>query len=572
MALVCGVECPEDIIVLIFEEILDLFTEETTRHRCNRLLTLTHVCRGWRNAALGVSSLWSVLAYHDDPLVVREWLRRSRTSPLTLHFDDMPLTRIGVYSLELAPHVERITELSLPNTKLLSRISRTVNGHVALKLTKLSLETYRRGGTSSKLDFLCPQLTHLTVRDDNSLYKSWSLPPSVRHLIVWSQIGEPDDIRLPVSRILTVLRQVPDLESWTWDLRHSVEISVGRPEVVTLPKLRNLALIGFHPEELQILLALSFPALHCMDLEITLETPQVDEVQSQLSDVFDILSPHLASLNSAEPKFDALAVEVVLNWEDGMGVMFDLHRPHSANEQDKHKGSNKSLSSSNSLRIKFEEITMPDPDWERFEINHGPVNAPWLTSLPRHLFDALPSLAHSVRTLRINLDCEYFVRHHQFPYFPAEIYARLRGLETIYFMTTCCEERLDSTATGTHEAFSAMVTWVEGDQSRCCTLPNLRSVVYTRHQFTTKNIREIARALKSRRSCGVPRITITFDDCVLDNMSEDVRQKMLNILRKYATIVDADQLRPWCTTSTDDSSGSESEEIVEMFRKLAVQT
>ena len=560
MTFICGVDCPEDVIILIIEECLDLFDEDEPRRRCDRLLTLTHVCRDWRNVALSVSSLWSNIAYYDDPHTIGEWLQRSRNAPLTLHFNDLPNPRVTSYvsESELLHHIERVTELALPNTKALQEIAR--HGSQARQLQKLYLKACHRG-PASRLDSLCPLLTHLTIRADDTYYKSWSLPPSLRYLTVHSQDGMtdlPDNIMPTVSHVLSMLEQVPHLKSWTWDIGHPIDISESLPRIVRLAELRSLSLIGFAPEELQLLAALSLPVLDDMELVLTLENSPVDEVQSQLDDIFDTISPHLATLDSAEPKFSNLEITIILNWEEGMDVMFELNRPRTLNEAG--KGGCEcppGVPSENSwLQLKFEQITMPDPDWERFDTYNGPVDAPWLDLLPRLLFDALPSLSHSLRALHIELDCEYFVRHHQFPYLPVDVFTRLHGLETIHFATTCSEERLDLTTTGTHEAFAAMLTWVPPDRSYPCAFPKLSELIYTKHQFTTRDIRKIARALKLRRSCDMPRITISFDDCVLDNLSEDVRRKMLNLLYKYAIVENPDELQAWCTTSTDGSSDS----------------
>ena len=70
----------------------------------------------------------------------------------------------------------------------------------------------------------------------------------------------------------------------------------------------------------------------------------------------------------------------------------------------------------------------------------------------------------------------------------------------------------------------------------------------------------------------MPRINISFDDCVLDNLSEDVRQKMLNLLRKYAIVENPDELQAWCTTSTDGSSESGEEVELQMFTEAEEQS
>lgn len=50
-------------------------------------LTITHVCRRWRDIALTMSSLWSTLTFMLGPRWLEEMLRRSKSAPLTIHHD-----------------------------------------------------------------------------------------------------------------------------------------------------------------------------------------------------------------------------------------------------------------------------------------------------------------------------------------------------------------------------------------------------------------------------------------------------------------------------------------------------
>ncbi|EIM81707.1 uncharacterized protein STEHIDRAFT_115081 [Stereum hirsutum FP-91666 SS1] len=48
-------------------------------------LTITHICRRWRDIALNMSSLWSTLTFMLGPRWLEEMLRRSKSAPLTIH-------------------------------------------------------------------------------------------------------------------------------------------------------------------------------------------------------------------------------------------------------------------------------------------------------------------------------------------------------------------------------------------------------------------------------------------------------------------------------------------------------
>ncbi|KAJ7885252.1 hypothetical protein B0H13DRAFT_2277894 [Mycena leptocephala] len=63
-------------------------------------MTLTQICRKWREIALGTPALWSVLSYDDDIRqvhVFNAWLNRSRSCPLSLNL------RRGVRGLDITP-------------------------------------------------------------------------------------------------------------------------------------------------------------------------------------------------------------------------------------------------------------------------------------------------------------------------------------------------------------------------------------------------------------------------------------------------------------------------------------
>ncbi|KAJ7762570.1 hypothetical protein B0H16DRAFT_1231402, partial [Mycena metata] len=55
-------------------------------------MLLGRICRQWRNIACGIPRLWATLMIHHqfgarkkNQLLLREWLRRARTAPLSLH-------------------------------------------------------------------------------------------------------------------------------------------------------------------------------------------------------------------------------------------------------------------------------------------------------------------------------------------------------------------------------------------------------------------------------------------------------------------------------------------------------
>ncbi|TEB31505.1 hypothetical protein FA13DRAFT_1583633, partial [Coprinellus micaceus] len=83
--LVPAASLPSEILSPIF-----LLCQSMERHPIGSLaketlrwIYLTHVCRHWRDAAIGCATLWSYLAF-SKPEFTEVMLQRSRTAPLTV--------------------------------------------------------------------------------------------------------------------------------------------------------------------------------------------------------------------------------------------------------------------------------------------------------------------------------------------------------------------------------------------------------------------------------------------------------------------------------------------------------
>ena len=74
------------------------------------LVTLTHVCRGWREILTSRSSLWTSLNCMDVHKTLT-YIGRSKSSPLDVRFDDRTYGEDAL--LLVAPHAGRLRSLTV---------------------------------------------------------------------------------------------------------------------------------------------------------------------------------------------------------------------------------------------------------------------------------------------------------------------------------------------------------------------------------------------------------------------------------------------------------------------------
>ena len=76
-------------------------------------IAVAHVCRQWRQVALGDSSLWATITgFFSSAEWMSELLVRARNMPLVIYFEDTPSLEIPSM---LPPHISHIHELRLRN-------------------------------------------------------------------------------------------------------------------------------------------------------------------------------------------------------------------------------------------------------------------------------------------------------------------------------------------------------------------------------------------------------------------------------------------------------------------------
>ena len=158
----------------------DFWDPQDTCHARNReLVTLTHVCRGWRELFISRSTLWTKF-YCLDSDKTRTYLERSKSSPINLLlYGDHDLSRRDPF-LQIVPHaIGRLKSLSVkvvPDT--------LPNITARLSLPAPLLEYLSIDGDRSFLPRLSPALASTLFNEDLSPLRELRLR-SVRTELPW---------------------------------------------------------------------------------------------------------------------------------------------------------------------------------------------------------------------------------------------------------------------------------------------------------------------------------------------------------------------------------------------------
>ena len=214
-------------------------------HQCDAdedLITLTHVCRGWREIFTSHASLWTDL----DCAVVdqtRVYLERSKTSPLDIHLNEGDFLNDAF--LLTVPHLYRLGSLSLsgsPNDLLRlihhlgcrSPLLKTLSLIVADDYVDLTLQDSIFGGDLSSLHTL-----HLDGVITNLAWENMSNLRTFRLCYI------PDD-DISVTQLLDFFERAPLLHETRLECAFpdSSDAPLGR--VVPLPNLKHLVIIALH--------------------------------------------------------------------------------------------------------------------------------------------------------------------------------------------------------------------------------------------------------------------------------------------------------------------------------------
>ncbi|KAF9780842.1 hypothetical protein BJ322DRAFT_285542 [Thelephora terrestris] len=216
------------------------YLEHQTTATNKDLITLTHVCRAWRELFISLPSLWTRLDFKDVEKT-RTYLKRSGTLPLELVVHGSHVESYSEDAFFLAvPHRRRFKSLTIGRTS--DFVGNLVN-HLTFPAPSLK---------ELRISFACdpaPVLDDTLFNGDLSSLRTLGLGGVVTNLPwrnLWNlttfELRCPTDSRVTIARFLGFLEGAPRLKDIT--LHHSIPSSsnASSSRVVYLPYLKNLTI------------------------------------------------------------------------------------------------------------------------------------------------------------------------------------------------------------------------------------------------------------------------------------------------------------------------------------------
>jgi len=258
---------------------------ESTRRGIRRRgwIAVTHVCRRWRQVALGDSSLWARITGSSlSSKWIAEMLVRARNAPLILDFAVTPFPEV---LSKFTPHIFRIRELRLRGLSAHSRVLREICALEAPSLEHFELgvssfdtraATFHQLGGTTLFRGLAPELRTLSL---SKVSIPWSLIPRGQFtqlkiiLPRWST--PPSDL----NQLLDLLINSPDLEVLVLEFcLPTILFQAPDGQAIHLPRLSCLCLGGSTSRVANLLKMLQLPSSTTLRLRCMSEDPSTDNV------------------------------------------------------------------------------------------------------------------------------------------------------------------------------------------------------------------------------------------------------------------------------------------------------
>ena len=305
-------------------EVLSLIPKYWNKEDMDKnLITLTHVCRGWRELFIAYSSLWAHLDCTNTDKT-RVYLKRSKPFPLevslhgsddSLHMCDGP-TYLEDAFLLVIPHIGRLKSLSIVGAVNLRNLTQHISRPAPLE--------------ELTIDLICdptPTLDDALFGGNLSLLRTLHLDGVITRL-PWKNLSKltvfklgytPKD-EISVTRLLDFFENAPHLREITLNNSIPTSSNASPGRVVPLPHLKTLAIDADLAHSI-LLNHLSIPARASLALRF-----RFNGDKSPLPNFLPKTARNLKNITSINLSFCKMEKFVRLEGPSGELYMFGFHK------------------------------------------------------------------------------------------------------------------------------------------------------------------------------------------------------------------------------------------------------
>jgi len=274
---------------------------------------VTHVCRHWRQVALGDSSLWArITGFSPNAKWVSEVLVRARNAPLVVDFAISPVPEI---LSELTPHIFRIHELRLRGLSVdrpqglqeICALEAPALEHFELGVSAPYPVTFHQLGGTTLFRGRAPKLRTLSL---SKVYIPWSLIPrgqltQLKITLVRGMSTPSTPLPSDSNQLLDLLINSPDLEVLVLEFcLPAMLFQASNGRAIHLPRLSHLCLGGSTSRVANLLKMLQLPSSTTLHLRCISENPSIDNFNI----ILPLVSAHFH--NPAPAEFRSLRMAI----------------------------------------------------------------------------------------------------------------------------------------------------------------------------------------------------------------------------------------------------------------------
>jgi len=228
------------------------------------LITMTHVCRGWRELLVACSSLWTRLNCKNTDKT-RIYIERSKSSPLNISLSRHSVSTYPEDAfLSVVPHISRLKSLTIDGTV---DPLQNLTPHLSCPIPLLRELT---------INLVCnpaPVLNNALFDGDLSSLRLLCLTGVITHL-PWKNMSKLTTFilsnvpggNISTTQLLDFLMNAPHLRDIIFDRSIPTPSNALPRRVVSLPCLKNLTIFADHGQP-TLLNHLSIPAGASLDVE-----------------------------------------------------------------------------------------------------------------------------------------------------------------------------------------------------------------------------------------------------------------------------------------------------------------